>query len=122
MVGDIRFGQPRELAVCPVKPAAVHNDTAALYRMTIHILCRRVGYNISAKVKGAAENRCGKGVIHNQRHTVLMRNGENQPRIGFEFPADLFGRLILVYINALNAQLAQRMREQIDGSAVYLRR
>ena len=74
MVGFIRLSEFRELAVFPVKFAAVNNHSADLYSMSIHILACGVDHNVGAKLKGLAQDRGGKGIIHDQRNPHLMGN------------------------------------------------
>ena len=42
--------------------------------MTVHILGRRMGHDVSAPLKGTTVDRSGEGVVDNQGHAMFMRN------------------------------------------------
>ena len=76
MIRFIRCTQTWEF-VCmshPVKMTAIYNCTAKCRTMSIHIFCCGMCYDICTPLEGTAVYRCGKGVIHNKRHAVLVCN------------------------------------------------
>ena len=54
----------------PVELAAVHDSTAQHCAVAVHVLGGGVGHDVRAPLKGAAVDRRGEGVVHDQRHTV----------------------------------------------------
>ena len=61
----VRMGAPVELA-------AVHNGSAHRGGVAVHVLGGGVGYDVGPPFQGAAQHRCGEGVVHDQRHAVGM--------------------------------------------------
>ncbi len=136
VVGLVRLGKLREFAVGPVKFAAVHNHAPHLNRVAVHVFGGGMDNNIRAELEGLAQNRRGKGVIHNQgdahlvgnvREALNVQHGEG--RVGNGFAKDQLGvglkggldfliRGGAVHINALNAQLFQGEGKQVDGAPI----
>ena len=120
----------------PIEVAAVHDNTAYLHRMAIHVLGGGMGNDIRTPLKWSAVHRSGEGIVHDQRYAVLVRHiskfldvQDHQCRIrnGFrdhnfcvrlECCRDFFRRCIRVHKGTLNAQLLEGYRQQIEGSAV----
>ena len=56
----------------PIEVAAVHYGTAYRCGVSVHIFSGGVGDDVCSPFKRAAVDRCGKGVVHNQGHTVFV--------------------------------------------------
>src|SRR5574344_2943866 len=75
VVACIRLAEFRKLAaLLPVEVAAVHDDSAALHCMAVHVFCSRVDDDVSAPFKRTAENWCRKRIVDDERNFVCMRN------------------------------------------------
>ncbi|EJW90920.1 hypothetical protein EVA_20971 [gut metagenome] len=120
----------------PVKPAAVYNAATYGRTVAVHVLGGRMGYNVSAPLKGTAVNGGGEGVVHNQGHTVCMSslrklfnvqhskgrvcNGFAEYRfgVGAERSVQLFLGAAGLHKGAFKAHALHGDREQIVGAAV----
>ena len=136
VIGFIRLGKFREVAVCPIKFAAVDNGTAQLGGMAIHIFGGGVDHNICSEVEWTAKDRGGKGVVHNQRQVVGVchaghlfdvqhRNGRigdglGKDHLGLWVHLGLEGLLVVVGIYKVghNAEALEGYGEQIDGASI----
>ena len=137
VIAFVRFCEVGEFAAfSPVKCAAVYNNAAALESVTVHVLGGGVDHNICSEFNGTAEDRRGKGVVHDQRDLVGMGDlGELfnveycQCRIGNGFAEDQLGVGLYrlrngfficqrVYPDALDAEPLQRYAEQVHSAAV----
>ena len=74
VVGHVWLGEASELVVLsfPIEVTAVHNHTAYLYAMSVHIFGGGMGDNVCAKLKWTAVDRGREGIVHNQWHTMLV--------------------------------------------------
>ena len=74
VVGFVRGGEAGEFVgvSLPVKIAAVHNAASHLHGVAVHVLGGGVGDNVGAPGKGTAVYGGGKGVVHDQGHTVAV--------------------------------------------------
>ena len=57
----------------PIKVTRINDTAADLCSVTVHILCRCMSYNVNAKFKGTAVNRCCKGIVDYNRNAVTVR-------------------------------------------------
>ena len=142
-VGDavvtvIRGAQARELVRVghPVEPAAVHDGTAQHRAVAIHVLGGGVGHDVGPPLEGAAVDRGGKGVVHDERHAVgVGRIGklfdvqhgqggvgdglaEDRLGVGPEGSVQLFLGAQRVHEGGLDAHLFHGDRDQVEGAAV----
>ena len=140
VIGFIWLNQLRELAVGPVELAAVDDDAADLQRMSVHVFAGGVDDDIRTELKRTAENRGGEGVVDDQRDAHVVRDvgkaldvKHGQRRIGdrlteyqlgirLECRLDLLVGGILVDVDALDTELLEGIREQVDSAAVDFRR
>ena len=60
--------------IFPRESAAIHNRASHLHAMPIHIFGGAVGNDIRTPLYRSATYRCRKRVIHNQGHSMLMRD------------------------------------------------
>ena len=137
VVGSAQTGEL--FGMCePVKVAAVHHAAAHLACCTVHIFSGAVRYDVSSPLERAAVHRCGEGIIHDKRHTVLMSDAcklldveygtagiadclaENNLRIRTESLLNLLLRVVRIDERTLDAKLLERNSEQIERSAVNL--
>ena len=97
VVAVVRGAQAGELVGVghPVELAAVHDGTAQHCAVAVHVLGGGMGHDIGTPFNGAAVDGGGKGVIHNQRHTVgvgcigkLFNIQHRQGRVGNGFAKD----------------------------------
>ena len=56
----------------PVEIAAIYHHAAYLSGVSVHILGSAVGNNVTTPLEGAAVDGRGKGIVHNQGHTMLV--------------------------------------------------
>ena len=138
VIGLIRLRQSLKLVMMgfPVKIAAVHNTAAYRSRVAVHVLGGAVGHNIRSPLKGTAVDGGGKGIIHNQRHSMavghsreLLNIQHRQSRIGDSLREKGLGigseglfqlllRGVRVHQGTLYPHLGDSHRKQIGGSAV----
>ena len=120
----------------PVEVTTIHNATAYIGSVTIHIFRRRMRNNISSPFKRTAIDRCCKCIIHHKRHTMLMGNAsklfdiknfhsrirqgfsEHQFCIRTESFADLFFTGIFVDECTIDPHFLQGNTQQIIGSSI----
>ena len=120
----------------PVKIAAVDDSAANADRVAVHILCRRVGDDISAPLDRAAVDRGGEGVVHDERNAVGMSQtrklldiehadggigdglAEHRPCVLAELLCELLLRKILIDESYVDAHLLHRNAEQVICTAV----
>ena len=132
----VRLGKFGEVSIGPVKIAAVHNDTAQLGGVTVHIFGGGMDHDVRSILKRTAEDRSGKGVVNNQRDTARMSDPCHlfdvqhcDGRIGNRFGKNRFGirlnlaaQCLLVGIGIHKGNLDTKTLEghgkQIDGAAV----
>ena len=140
VVALVRSAETREFLGIrhPVEVTAIHNHAAYLRCGAIHILSGRVGNDVGSPFKRTAVDRGGKGIVHDERHPVLMGDAGKLFNIeyGAARVADGFAKhhlgvraesllnLLLagirVYEGALDAQLLQGNTEEVEGAAVNL--
>ena len=136
MVRVVGRGEFRELAVRPVERAAVHDHAAHLERVPVHVLGRRMHHDVRPEFDGPAQHRRGEGVVHNQRHAVLVRDAgelldvqDVDARIGDGFAEQGLcvgteGRLNVilgglgVHEGHFDAELPEGHGEQVERTAV----
>ena len=58
----------------PIKVTTIDDTSAHLCGVTVHIFRRRMRHDIRTPFERTAVDRCGEGVIDNQRNAVLMGN------------------------------------------------
>ena len=106
--------------------------------MSVHIFGGGVGNDICTPLEGTAVYRCGKGVIHNKRHAVLVCNvckfldvQDDQSRISdgfckenlcvrFKCGSDLFFCCIGINKGAVNAKFLEGDGKKVGGSSVMV--
>ena len=138
MIALIRSGQAGELVSMgiPVEVAAIYYTTAYLSGVTVHILGGTVGNNVATPLKGTAVDRCSKGIVHNQGHTVLVSHlgkalyieyvtarvadglAEEALGIGTELLLDALIVPIGIDEGALYAQLLHRYAKEVVRTAI----
>ena len=69
----VRLGELGEFAVCPVEIAAVNDNAAQRYRVTVHVLRRRVDNYIRAELERAAKHGSCERVINDKRNIIVVR-------------------------------------------------
>ena len=125
------------LRVChPVKLAAVHDRAANHCTVTVHILGGGVGHDIRAPLEGAAVDRRGEGVVHDEGHAVgmsclgeLLNVQYGQSRVGDGLAKDglgvgLEGRIQLflgaqrVHKGRCDAHFLHRDRDEVERTAI----
>ena len=74
MIGIIRCAESREfICMChPVKVSGINDCSTYCCAMSIHVFCRRMGYDVCAPLKWAAVYRCRECIVHDQRYTMCM--------------------------------------------------
>ena len=120
----------------PVEVTAIDYDAAHLRSQAIHILRSRVGDDVGSPLKRTTVHGCGEGVIHDQRHAVLMGDfgealdiedrtagigdclAEHCLRIRTESRLNLLVAGILRDKRAVDAQFLQRHTEEVVGATV----
>ena len=135
LVGCAKAGELLCVLV-PIEVAAIHNHAANLSGVTVHVLRRGVRHDVAAPFKGTAVDGCGKGVIDDERHAVLVRHlgkaldvehvaawvrdglAEEALRVGAEASLDAFVVPVGVDEGALDAELLQRHAEEVERAAV----
>ncbi len=103
--------------------------------MAAQIFGQRLHHDVGAKIDRAQQIRRGDGVVHDQRHTVRMRDlrdlfdigdiaqriadGLDEHRLG-PLVNELFERIRVTVVGeaGLDAELRQRVREKIVGAAI----
>ena len=108
--------------------------------MSVHVLGGGVSHDVSSPFKGAAVNRCSKGIVYDERHTMFVGNAckllnvehidarigdcfaEQTFRIGAESLADFFLRCICIHECTFNAQFFHGYGKQIECTSVNGRR
>ena len=122
----------------PVEVAAVHHSATDLRSRSVHIFRGGVRHNVSAPLKGTAVDRCGKGVVDNQRHAIAVghtseffyvehsaagvgnRFAEKQLSIGTEGSLQFFFRGIGIDKGALDAEFLHRHAKEVERAAIDL--
>ena len=138
VVAVIRRGQAGELFRIrgPVKFSAVHDTAADSAAVPVHIFGGGMGYDISAPFDGAAVDRRGESVVHDQRDTVSVRCGgkhfdiqdaeggigdgfaENSFRVGTESGVQFLRRAVRGHEGEINAHLFHGDGKEIVGAAI----
>ena len=138
MVALIRCAEAREFFGIrhPVEVAAIHYYAAYLRCSTVHILGGRVGNDVGTPLEWAAVDRCGEGIVHDERHAVLVSNAgelldvehgtarvadgfaEHHLGVRAESLLDFLLAGVRVYEGALDAELLQGNAEEVEGAAV----
>ena len=120
----------------PVKVAAVHDRAADVDRVTVHIFGGGMGHNVRAELNRTAVDRRGKGVVHDERHAVFVRQtrelfdiqhgdrgigdglAEHSARVGTERLLQLLLGERLVNKGHVDAHLFHGDAQQVVGAAV----
>ena len=138
MVALVRSAETREFLGIrhPVEVAAIHYYAANLRCSTVHILGGRVGNDVGTPLEWATVDRCGEGVIYDERNAILVsdacelldvEHGTARVADGFaehhlgvraESLLDFLLAGVRVYEGALDAELLQGNAEEIEGTAV----
>ena len=56
----------------PIEVAAIDYYAAHLSGVAVHVLRRGMRYDVATPFEGTAVDRCGEGVIHDERHTMFV--------------------------------------------------
>ena len=138
VVAVIRGAQAGELVGVdhPVELAAVHDGTAQYGAMAVHVLGGGVGHDVGTPLEGAAVDRGGEGVVHDERHAVgvgclrklfNVQHGqggvgdglaEYDLGVGAERGVQLFLGAQRVHKGGLDAHLFHGDRDEVEGAAV----
>ena len=138
VVAVVRGAQAGELVGVghPVELTAVHDGTAQHCAVAVHVLGGGVGDDVRTPLKGAAVDRRGEGVVHDQRHAVGVSSlgklldvqhgqgricdglAEHYLGIGPECGVQLFLGAQRVHKGGFNAHLLHGDRDQVEGTAV----
>ena len=138
VVAVVRGAQAGELLGVghPVELAAVHDGTAQHCAVAVHVLGGGVSHDIRAPLKGAAVDRRGEGVVHDQGHAVgvsslgkLLDIQHGQGGVGNGLAEHHLGvrpegsvQLLLgaqrVHKGGLNAHLLHGDGNEVEGAAV----
>ena len=120
----------------PVELAAVHDGTAQHSAMAVHILGGGMGHDVSAPLEGAAVNRRGESVVHDERYAVgvcglgelfNVQHGEGRVGdgltkhdlgVGPEGGIQLFLAAQRVHEGGGNAHLLHGDGDEVEGAAV----
>ena len=120
----------------PVELAAVHDGTAQYGTMAVHVLGGGVGHDVGTPLEGAAVDRGGEGVVHDERHAVgvgclrklfNVQHGqggvgdglaEYDLGVGAERGVQLFLGAQRVHKGGLDAHLFHGDRDEVEGAAV----
>ena len=138
VVAVVRGAQAGELFSVghPVKLAAVHDGTAQHGTVAVHVLGGGVGDDIRAPLEGAAVDRRGEGVVHDERHAVgvggrgklfNVQHGEGRVcdglaehdlGVGPEGGVQFFLGAQRVHEGGVNAHLLHGDGDEVEGAAV----
>ena len=120
----------------PIKVATVNNGAANSRAVTVHILGCGMGHNICSPLKRTAVHRCGKRIVNNQWHTVVMSGlcptlniKNNQCRVCNSLTKDalcIWSECIVNFLvsciwrdkRALHTHLFKGDSKQVKGSAI----
>ena len=120
----------------PVKTTAVHDHTTDSDAMSVHVLGRGVGNDVTAPFDRAAVDRRGKGIVDDQRNTMTVCDGrklldiedadgrigdglaEDALRVRAEAVFQLFFADVRIDEGAFDAHLLHRYAKQIVCPAV----
>ena len=120
----------------PVKVTAVDDSSTYCGGVAIHILGGRVGHDVGTPLEGAAVDGRGKGVVHDEGHTVAVGDAgklldvehlaagvrdslaEEALRVGAESLLYLLLRSILIDEGHLYAELLHRHAEEVVGATI----
>ena len=120
----------------PVKIATINNSAANSRAMTVHVLGSGMGHNICSPLKRTAVHRCGKRIVNNQWHIVVMSDlcptlniKNNQCRVCNSLTKDALGIWPKCCVNllvsciwrdkrALHTHLFKGDSKQVKGSAI----
>ena len=136
VVARVRIRNVRELAaLLPVVAAAVHNDAAERGAVAADELRCGVNHNVSAVLERANQVGRAEGIIDHERQAVLMCDRRNRVdvrdigvRVAEGLEVDCLGvrancildliELVRIDKGGLDAELLQRVREEVVGAAV----
>ena len=137
VIGGVGLGE-RGILVglrLPVERAAVHNHAAEARAVAAYELRGTVHHHIGAVLNGANQERRAEGIVHHERHTMLVRHGSHCVKvrnIGVRV-AERFGihhlsighngsiegiEVVHVENGERNALRCQRVRNQVERTAV----
>ena len=128
MVAVVGRGEPGELVLVsiPVKVAAVHDCTANLCCMSVHVLGGGVGDDVGSPLEWAAVDGCGECIVDNQGYTVPVSHVGKA--LDVEYLASGVGDCCLYLLviplgvdeGALDAEFLERNTEQVERASVYV--
>ena len=119
-----------------IEVAAVHDHAAERRRVAVHVFARGMDDDVRPPLERAAQDRRGKGVVHNEQHAVFLgylcnfvkvedldggvgdRFGENEFRLVVDELFDLFRRRVGIEKAGLYPQFGQSDRKQVECAAV----
>ncbi len=133
-VGGVEAGEAL-LVLRPGELATVHDGAADAVAVAAQVLGERVDDDVRAVLDGAQQVGAGHGVVHDQRHAVVVRHTRQRGDVGHvaQRVADGFdenglgaaidvpreaGRVARVREAGGNALARQRVREQVVGAAI----
>ena len=138
VVAFVGRGEPRELVGVgvPIEAARVHDGAADGSAVAVHILGGGVGHDIGTPLDGAAQHRRGEGVVHDERHPVVVgrhrealdvehrqgriRDGlaEDALGVGAEGGRQLLIGAVRIHEGALQPHAGHGVGEQVVGATV----
>ncbi len=137
VVAHVRLAQAREARLVrgPREPPGIDDRPAEAVAMPAQVLGQRMHHDVGAEVEGPQQVRRRHGVVNDQRHAVSMGDlghrgdvGDVAQRIADGFDEHRLGarvdqagervRLAVVGKARVDAELRQRVREQVVGPAV----
>ena len=139
VIAFIRGAEPREFfgIFGPIKFAAVDYASSNGSCMTLHVFGSRVSNYVSAPFKRTAVDGSSKGVVHNERNSVVVSGfcklfyvKHRQSRVGYslaenrlsvraESRVQLFLAAVWVNKSKVYAHAFHRNGEKIERSAIY---
>ena len=141
VVAVIRSTQAGELigVLGPIKLTGIHNTTAHSRTVTVHVLRGGMGNNIGAPLNGSAVNRCGKGVVNDERKTIVVgslrkdldiqhvqrrvSNGLTKDKLGIRTDGrtDFFVGRVRTDEGSLNAHTFHGNTDQVESTTIDCR-
>ena len=122
----------------PVEISTIHDAASHLAGCSIHILGGAMGYDVGTPFEGTAVDRCGKGVVDDKWHSILMGNAckfldikyrtsritdglaEDYLGVGTESLLYLFFGVVRVDKGAVDTKLLECDTKQIECATIDL--
>ena len=135
LVGSRQTGELGAMGF-PVEVSAVHNCTAYLCGVAVHIFGGGVGNDVASPFEGTAVNGCGEGVVDNQGNAVTVshlgktldvehvaaRVGDGFAKEAFRVGTELLLDALVVPVRvdecALYAQFLHGHTKEVIGAAI----